>query len=396
MPALRHVNCPQCGGTLGASNVERTVRCRYCNTRSLVESDDLVPEYMVKPRLDQNAARREVQKLLTDRAMPGGLLQASKFHSARLYFVPFHEVSARRTGTMIVTVRNERVSRSTLDRRDEVPIGSAFLMLEQEARQRANAAPPTKDTRVVMSDVSRLEPAVDLPGWCLEEAELSTLRTSADGVLLPVNRRSMERMGTVHHPTLTPQHIIAQLELRAETAGLEDYTEFSEVRAKRIYYPVWRVRYLYQGRLYGATLDGVSGKVMAARAPQDDRSRVLWLLGMSAVASLLPGRILGAAFSEFTNHSRSLVELAAVAVQLPQLVFPALLVGLIALTFFLGIGWTEFRYPGEIVIQGDRRYVEKINRPEHTVFDRIRDALLKVLENGMKYAAATRQRRSWP
>jgi len=386
MPPIRHLNCPQCGGTLGAHGLERIVRCRYCQIWALVESDDLIPEYWVRPKLDQNAARRAVQKLLTDRAMPQGLLQLSKFHSARLSFVPFHEVSARRTGTMILTIRQE-VRRSPIEREDQVLSPMGFIRQQEEDRMRERQPNPTKDTRVVMSDVARLEPAIDLPGWCLPEAELGALRTSTDAALQPINRREMEKLGSVHHPTLTPQNIVAQLELRAETAGLEDHTEFTEVRAKRIYYPVWRVRYLYQSRLYGATLDGVTGKVMTARAPQDDRSRVLWLLGMSAAACLLPGRILGATVSQIFSHRGSPLELIAIAVQLPELVIPAFIIGLVGLVIFLGIGWEEFRYPGEIVICGDRRDVEKINKPENTVFDKIRDGLMKVLDQGLKIAA---------
>lgn len=395
MPAVRHITCPQCGGTLGASGLERIVACRYCRTRSLVEADDIVPEYWISPKLDQNAARRVVQKLLSGPGLPEGLLKLTRFHSARLHFVPFHEVSARRTGTMIMTVRKEVVRRVVPEREDQGFSPTAYLAMQQEEREllRQASAKPEKDTRVVMSDVARLEPAIDLPGWSLEEAELSSFRTRADGVLQPINRKRMERLGTIHHPTLTPENIVAQLEFRAETKHLEDNTEFGEVRAKRIFYPVWRVRYQFKGRLYGATIDAVTGKVMSARAPQDDRSRVLWLIAMSALACLIPGKILQSSFYQLFTDQEALSGILEVVIGLPQLIIPAIMIGLFAIVAVLGVGWNEFRYDGEVVITGDRRVVEKLNRPENTVFDKLQEWLLKALDSS--FEAARKRRREW-
>ena len=394
MSRILHLNCPQCGGTLGMEGMERVVCCRYCRTWSLVEASDLEPEYWVKPRLNQVEARRALQKLLLDKDMPRGLLQLARFHSARLHFVPFHEVNARRTGTMIVTLRETSPRRSQLE--DDEP-GSAFIRRRhlEEAAWGLRSSEPEKDTRVVMNDVTRLEPAVELNEWSLEEAELSRLRTEVDGALSPINRREMERLGTIQHPTITPDQIVARLELRAGTADLDDRTEFGEIRAKCIYYPVWRVRYQYQGRLFGATLDGVTGKTMAARAPQDDKARVLWLLGMSALASLLPGKILGSIFAAALAEDHAVGGMLEVMWRLPPFIVPAVVIGLMALTVILGIGWDEFRYPGELVIRGAAREVVKINRPEHTLLDTVRDGLLGALGQSFK-VFKNRSRGDWP
>ena len=37
MAKIIHINCPKCGGTLGMVGMERIVKCRYCNTWSVVD-----------------------------------------------------------------------------------------------------------------------------------------------------------------------------------------------------------------------------------------------------------------------------------------------------------------------------------------------------------------------
>ena len=38
-------------------------------------------------------------------------------------------------------------------------------------------------------------------------------------------------------------------------------------KVSMIYYPVWVVRYTYQDRMYMATVDGVTGRMLSGRAP---------------------------------------------------------------------------------------------------------------------------------
>ena len=50
-----------------------------------------------------------------------------------------------------------------------------------------------------------------------------------------------------------------------------------------IFYPIWMARYKYQERMYFATVDGITGKVLSGRAPGDYMWRSLVMTGGMAV-----------------------------------------------------------------------------------------------------------------
>lgn len=375
------------------ASVERVIKCRYCSTWSLVDVPGLVPEYYVKPRLKEIDARRKLQKLLTDPDMPDGLLKQAGFHSARLFFIPFHEMNGRRLGTMTITKFQKTKPRQLKLMANVGPHGMRTMSLRDGRIMTPKKK--TVDTRVIMGDVERLEPAVRLDEWALCEAEIKKLRSDPAGTLHSMNRRAMETIGKVYDPTISADNLIAQLEMKAGTAWLDDNTRIAEVRVKRIFYPVWRARYQYQGRLYGATVDGVTGKMMSARAPQDDRSRVLWLLGSTALVAFFGGKILKGVVSTLWISPKSWEAMIELAVRLPLPFALVLLVGLLIVVAVLGLGWEQFRYPGEIVIRGDERKVEKINRPDRTLFDVAREALEDILGAILKSGSSRRGRGFW-
>jgi len=383
MARILHINCPRCGGTLGMVGTERITKCRFCGTWSLVDAKDVVPEYYVKPLLGEVTARRTVQTLLRDKDMPDGLLSETRFHSAKLYFVPYHEMSGKRLGTMTTSQwKEERTRYSSSFQGLGNPYGSSVVSLREE-----RAMTPRKkevDTRVVMSDIGRIEPAVRLSEWGLEESDLETLRTEPAGRLRPMDRKLMERQGKVFDPTESSKDYFSMFDTKGFSAYNEDNTEIRETRVKRIYYPVWRIRYRYKGRLFGVTLDGVTGKVMHGRAPQDDKYRVLWMLGTSAIVSLIAGKIgrllyiaimdLGGRMDASTADG--IGRIAAIGLTYG---LPITLVMLAFALFIMGIGWEQFRYQGELVIQGSKRMVEKIGRPPKTWFEKANSYVLKAL-----------------
>jgi len=391
MAKIVHINCPKCGGTLGMAGAERVVKCRYCGTWSLVDAPDVVPEYSVKPKLDETSARRALQHVLMDPEMPRGLLQHTRFHSARLYFIPYHELAAHRLGTMTTTeLPRYQDARRSLSPYDSM--GPARGNYEPLPHFQRLAPQPSVDTRVIMSDVSRLEPAVKLPEWALDEAELGRLRSAPEGTLQPANRQAMEKIGKVYSPTISPAQLIAQCNQKVGAASLQDHTEIAEPRVKRIFYPIWRARYSYQGRLYGATVDGVTGKMLSVRAPQDDRTRVLWLLGAAAPVSFIAGKIVKLVLGYLLAHGgKDAGILLLVGIQFSHVLIPLIFFGAMGALLLLGMGWDQFRYPGELVIRGRERTVEKIGRPPQTGFDKALAKMSAIMEGAIENA---RRRRS--
>jgi hypothetical protein len=323
---------------VGASELDRQIRCTFCGTRSLVEGLPFVPEYFVRPAVDADGARRALQHLLAERPVPRGTLGRSRFRSAELFLVPYNDLSARRTGTLVLDAKLR-------PGRDEERRGAA----------------PRPDTRVVFGGIHRVSPAVRLAGWALEQAAL-TGGADVEVTPEPANRAAMRSFGRVLHPELEPEAELAPRGPSNLSASVADETEVGEVRVRRIWYPVWRLRYEHQGRSLFATVDGVSGAVMGARAPQGDTARVLWLLGAVMLVAFLVGgalRTLGGALV-FDAPAFGLFRLLLLEPMTGTLVLGTLLVALLVVS---AVAWEQFRYPGDIVFVGDSHEVEKIGAP---------------------------------
>lgn len=380
MARIKHINCPTCGGTLGVGGMERLVKCRYCENWSLVDGPDIVPEYYIKPVLEENDARRVLQKFLTQSAFPDGLLKSSRFHSARLFFVPYYELSARRLGTMV----HKQVKSSAPGNKPSYvgSVGSSTAMTRSFRSYDYGEKKQAADTRVVMGDVHRVEPATRLSEWALEESNLASIRTNQEGVLEPMSRRTLEKTGRIYDATRDVDSILNAMTSAHLSSQLEDHTEMAETRVKKIFYPVWRVKYKHQGRLYGATIDGVTGKIMSARAPNDDRLRIFWILISTALVALVAGkagRLLGSALFFSGSEVPATGASSLFFVEFSYVFLVLLLVGVAVGATIIGFGWDKFRYQSEVVVRGSNVRVISINRPETTRFDVISQYAQRIL-----------------
>jgi hypothetical protein len=356
-----HVECPVCRAPIGLSELSRIVFCTHCDTKLVVDGHHFVSEYYLEPKLDKVAARRALQRALTGDHMPEGLLKNSRLHSARLHFVPYNKLSARRLGTVLL--------KNLPDKTPGVRSG------------------PKTETRVVMTDIHRNEPAVNLPDWALDQAALCNPSDDLLSALVPTTRSELAHKGKISAPTITAEHILASLEASSMASAFEDYTEFMEKRIRRVFYPIWRIRYRYKNRLYWATLDGVTGNIMALRAPQDDRQRLKWMLGSSMVVSFVVGKLLRLILLSIAHGS-----LGAVVAFLG--VAPVLL----GVFFFFGgcfsvavlvVAWEQFRYPGELVMTGGNVDVVKLKPPGE---NRVLIWLWKAIEQMEKVTSSNRGR----
>jgi hypothetical protein len=311
------------------------------------------------------------------------MLKNAKFHSARLCFIPFFEIGARRMGTMVL--RQQAMTDKTLVREIISQGDTTMTVIKWDSKPIPGKM--KEDTRVVMADVIRTEPAVNLPEWALAEADIETVRNNQSGLLLPADRREMERLGKVFDPSASPDEMLNRMTMRVGATGLTDNTEFAEPRVKRVYYPVWRIKYVYQNRPFSAGIDAVTGKLMSARAPQSDKWRIVWMIVTTAVVAflaspLIRGSLLLAYNAVHEEHFwLEIGGLVTVATNLGPILIPVLLVGAAAGLAVIGFGWDRFRYPGEIAIAGKNRSVIRVNRPEKTRLDQAGEWFTKAAES---------------
>ncbi len=349
MAGVHHIACPACGGVLSVSEIDRVTTCTYCRVRLLIEGASAVPEYWIEPRLEEEAARRALLDAMRAKDVKPGLVRKSRLHAAQLLFAPYHETFARRLGT--VTLR------------------------ESSPHLESGRA-----TRVVMGDIHRVEPALDVRGWGLEGAGYASRARATDAPKQPLDRRRASACGVLLRPTCPASRALDELSVDARSSTFEDHSAFAEVRVQRVYYPIWRLKYRYAGRLWGATFDAVTGELMAARLPLDDRRRALWFIGAASLVGFALGKMCalivillgliprrpGALLQDAFDYGRAD----------PHGLGPALLLALLLLVVMVGLlAYEQFRYPQEIVVDGTSREHVRIGGPARTPLDRFFDLL---------------------
>jgi hypothetical protein len=349
MNQVSHISCPACRAAVGVTNLDRVLNCAYCNARLLVENPAYQAQYYVASELTAVDARRVLQKFLTRRFLPGGLLRHARFHEARLCYVPFYEYRTRRLGTIETSL--EKTSRTSLeiDGSGAITMGTTF----SERKKKTSI----RETELVIGDICRIESATRLKQFGLDVCGVADYLRGTP-VLHPFENGVHLKDARVYPPTVSADAMAAQLtEGGGYSASVTDNTRFVESRIQIVYYPLWRMTYRFRGRLYTAVVDGVLGKLLRVTAPEGDQLRVATLLvgvtflggiGGSIAKSLTVDRALAGASLLFRSH---------IGVPL-LLVLGIFLVALIGVWFLV---WSQFRWPGEVRMEGDDIHVEKYN-----------------------------------
>ncbi len=378
MAKIYHLNCPNCGGLISSAG-ERVVECKYCHSRSLALIPDWMPRHYLEPRLDFQQARRAMVNLFQRDDVEAGLLSSARFESAELFFAPFYLLRAKRVG--VFTSFAKGLQPQSLG--EGVIRGNETYSqyIRRQQRQERQLEQQQTDSRVIMADVERSFPAVNFDGWGLEEFEPDKVMVSEGAELKQYRREEVDRLGTVLEPKVSVAERVEIFFKTPELAFVENRTELVEQRMDLIYYPVWRVRWRYRGKACSTTIDGVTGKILYARAPAKERARVIWLLAVSAAVGLSVGKLLKIPFL-------LLFATGVVSIWIILLFATGLL-------FFVAMGWNMLRYSSELVISGENAMVEFIGRPAETVFDKMAKGLSGFVGGAMQQAARARNSSNW-
>jgi hypothetical protein len=277
--ALTHLGCPSCGGAVALGEGQRLVACRYCGREALAVIPEAVPRYVVALVVGRAEAAAAARSAFAAPALPPALPVGGPGAAWALCYVPFYEVTGTHVGTFL--------HRETVAPR---------LPIEQEEQgvemQMTGGTEPEKvertDTRVLERDFLRIVPACDLADMGLDRIRLGELRRQRGGVHLePYDLIDLQTRAVVFSPSRSPEHARA-----AGGQAARPDIRVIEQRVKILYYPVWHGRYRYGGRAYGATIDGVTGELLAAHAPLRPRRAAAALAGSLALAALWLGRLL--------------------------------------------------------------------------------------------------------
>lgn len=365
-----HMKCSNCGGLLSTRG-ERVLTCKYCGERSLVIIPDWMPSYYFKPKLDIGGARRAMVGLFKTKDVESGLLKTAKFESGELFFAPIYQLRARRVGTFVVQPQAEQKYKFYNDQGGR-PVRSYM----QGVNNLFNMETPGPDTRIIINDVIRGLPAVKISEWGLDEIDPVQVLLEGKNEYQTYNREQMDKIATVLEPTVSVQERVDQIYKMTDLIKC-DQTQIVDKRVDLVYYPVWRVRWRYQNKQYQNTIDAITGKILFARAPAKQASRVVWLLAISAAAGLSAGKMIGFLKIILLTGALSAYVIA---------IFSTILM------FFVALGWNMFRYSTELVITGDYVGVEWIGRPPETIFEKYASKMSEMLVSAAK---ARRDASTW-
>lgn len=335
MSHVSHISCPACKGAVGFTPSDRIITCSFCEAALLVEADNFIPEYYAVPSFDKEQARRSLQHFLMNSALPDGVLKNSRFKTAVLCYIPYHEVRSKRIGTIETEKRLSSYNSS-----------STRVSLFD-----------SRDTAVVTGDIHRIEPAITVEDLGIDDTFVFEGLKNNSIKLSQFDRVKVARTARIYQPSIDAKKIMMQLNIKGFTAQTSDDTEFVESRIRRIFYPVWRLQYEFSGRVYFAVIDGLNGKTLFAKAPQGDKQRVRWLVAGVSVSGFIFGKLLKA--MHFTDHltltlSTGEDKTGAVGLGVMLIVFLGILLSIV---WF--IVWNQFRYAGDIVHEKNILFVEK-------------------------------------
>lgn len=240
------LNCPHCGGTLSVEEGARTTSCPYCSALLAIEGDDGVDRITYQDGLDRGRA------VAIARNWMGGGLKArdlkGKAEVTECYpiYVPFWKLRARAAG-WVFGYREVRRDKHT----ERVPM-EKMVAADFDWNEIACDAGDIGVQRLGrISGTATLHDPGTIPTF---EATTSPADARAKG-LESIERDAIASAG-VPRKTFVRMHVFPR--------GLS-----------LVFYPIWVVRYRYNGRMYFCTVDGVTGQVQSGRAPGDTLMRAI-------------------------------------------------------------------------------------------------------------------------
>ncbi len=239
------LNCPSCGGAISVSEGESSLNCRYCGSTLYIEGDNGVNTVAFKNKLDREGAINATRAWWRKGFKARDLKNTGAITEVYPIYLPFWSIGTRVAGWVC-----GYEEKTTTDSKGNTRTEKIY-----------------KEEMVLM-DLSFSEIACD-PG----DLGIRTLRnfngeaSFEDMDMIPAFESTASRDDAKAH---AQADAIARGRASARIPNITFESLHVLVRKlSMIYYPVWVARYTYQGRMYIATVDGVTGQMLSGRAPGD-------------------------------------------------------------------------------------------------------------------------------
>lgn len=261
--ALRGLSCPNCGGMVPIPEGQVIVRCPHCDIRSMVRGERGLLRYQVPLKVDREQARLAVPRFLrSNRAIAS---QAARAHQITESFVAYLPFWLNWSQVLAWIFGEEKVGSG-----DDARYEPREVKFSQEMHWTAAAA--------------------DVAEFGVDWVSLNT----AD--LEPFDADQLHDQGMVFEPmgSLSEAKSASERDLQnqvLDTANLDRISQriirFINQRMGLVYFPLWVMRYRYQGRTYQVVVDGASDKILYGKAPGNTLYRAVVLVGGMALGAFL-------------------------------------------------------------------------------------------------------------
>ena len=187
-------------------------------------------------------------------------------------------------------------------------------------------------------------------GWnvaACDVGEFGVSHINLEGCLLePFDSEALHRTGMVFEPLGSAKEIYeaAQDKLidqlitsNKQPNASQEFARIIESSMGLVYYPLWVVRYLYNGRVFQVVVDGYSGEVLYGQAPANTLHRATVMVFNMALGSVMVAAAAGLA-NIFSKNIQ--ISLFCIAVALPWLVL------LVYGAAFMYYAWNKYKNRG--------------------------------------------------
>ena len=242
--------CPGCGGSLSVSDGEEMISCPYCSALLSIGGESGIRKIALKNLKDKDHAVKVVRGLWQAWYADRDLSRKASITETFLAFVPFWKVPVTAAGWVC-----------GLNNTDNGKIPKEKMVLQKNVWYE------------IACD------AGDIGDICLED--LTGEAIFFDPHALPAFEITTSESDTM-------QRAAAQAwQMAAKSADLTEVTyqkiDIFPGKALAVFYPLWIVRYTFHGRIYQATVDGVTGHLLSGRTPGSNLLRSVALAAGMAV-----------------------------------------------------------------------------------------------------------------
>ncbi|MGH2575054.1 MAG: hypothetical protein ACRDFC_05065 [Ignavibacteria bacterium] len=264
---LKGITCPACSGELDLREGVRSFNCKYCGTLLVTKGVDGVIKYYVPNKFQRNQVIQNTLNWLgKGLAKARGLRSRSKIDDAFLVYIPYWRVRSDVVGWVFGQERRTQ----TVNGRTQ----TYYVDVEKK----------------ILKTYDRTYAACDV-------AELGVRKVNLAGdQMLPVNFEQLQTEGMLFNIVSSEKEITEQAKQQfieeAVNSAQVDRITFQHNDIVRpginiVYYPLWVVRYSFQGRTYQVVVDGEDGTICYGKAPGNNLYRAVVGIFGAAVGTYL-------------------------------------------------------------------------------------------------------------